>query len=98
MAEITQAFQAIEHVKTDLSQAVNRKGNTGWHPVSDTGKGLFIYPVANDDGVSLITDNKHLAVINLAIVNESFSPELEGFKINIFFNAHLSSLPQPMNP
>ncbi|UVV74110.1 hypothetical protein [Pantoea agglomerans] len=92
MAEIAQALQTIEHVKTDFSQPVNRKGDTGWHPISDAVKGLFIYPVANDDGVSLITDNKHLAVINLTIINESFSSDFVVFEINIFLNAHLSSL------
>ncbi len=43
MAEIAEALQTIEHVKTDFSQPFNRKGDTGWHLVSDAGKGLFIH-------------------------------------------------------
>lgn len=98
MAKIAHAIQTIEHVKTDLSKAINRKGDTCWHPISDADKGLFIYPVANDDSVSFATDNKNVAVINLAIINESFSSDFVVFEINIFFNVHFSSLPWHMNP
>jgi len=93
VAKIAHALQTIAHVKTDLSQPVNRKGDTGWHPISDAGKGLFIYPVANDDSVSFAAANKNVAVINLAVINKSFSSDFVVFEINIFFNTHFSSLP-----
>lgn len=42
MAEIAQAFQTIENVKTDLSQAISREGHSRRHLITDAGKRLFI--------------------------------------------------------
>ncbi|MBK5017518.1 non-ribosomal peptide synthetase [Pantoea sp. S62] len=72
MAKIAHAIHTIEHVKTDLSQAINRKGDTCWHSVSNAGKGLFIHQLTHDDGVILITDNKCVAVMNAPIIKNLF--------------------------